>query len=941
MPRAPRKSSLVPLNDEPPSPDHSTARPPPPPRPPQRAKLGVLQLAQHRQHRQSLGHGGQTSRQVSHSSTATSATNAPAAPPLVVESQRYEEWMKLSTDNKITSTNTWSLALIDYFHDMSLLRNGDGDDSINFQKASCTLDGCVKIWTSRVDSVATETGKLLSGLGEGKDGQDSNELDDDGEGGSDSEEREARRAKKRASFPPRYPLSPFLTSLAARHTSTLADSFSKLSVKQFDLEFTVDPLFKKTSADFDEGGAGGILMNHLGCDGSMRVVFDAGDAKVEGGDEEDDVDQGEGEEEEEEEEGVEVDIEKLREKCLPENLATLSSMHLTPSLASFSFSSSSSHKGNAPSSLLLDLLNLSSSASNDDDNEQQGIAHSGSGATGRRGAAEDEEDFGGFEPRDFGGGEGEDQEMLEHFDQDDYGGGGGEGGEVDFFADEMTPAQQYQGGGGGGPGFGPVTRFDPRLAASSERDLVLAMDAQDENASSTRNELGGGGVDGLFDYFDGTMRKNWAGPQHWKMRRGAYGKKDVAESAASAAGGEGGPTKRARKEKVPFVLDFTVAPPLSKEELFLPAQPKSSITLPLPVFSSSSSSSRGRTVKGRKGKVPSDQDKDKAREQEDHTLPDDHHFNSNHLLRLFLKPRTTLRMRRRGPSTLDSAASEDVAFWAQPGSFDPSGPSASGRPFGSEGVDGGAGGAGGEGAGAIGGIGVLPIGENGEVDYGGFDGGDFGGGGGEDDFPPPFDTQWLASADNDDPDPEGDPMSEAEQDLAALTLGQHNSLKRVKVEQVNYAKRAKRIDVKRLKDSIWKELEEVALPVRKFPSALVYEPAAPPEELVLSSDDDEDDGQDEGDDSTPKSSTRRKQAAKREALLPVVSSLRRQYPTDKMSEISTSYMFICLLHLANEKGLRIQTPKVEFDDGEDEGSAVRRNVGGLESLRVLKEVGSH
>lgn len=48
---------------------------------------------------------------------------------------------------------------------MSLLKNGD-DDSINFQKASCTLDGCVKIWTSRVDSVATETGKLLSGLAE-------------------------------------------------------------------------------------------------------------------------------------------------------------------------------------------------------------------------------------------------------------------------------------------------------------------------------------------------------------------------------------------------------------------------------------------------------------------------------------------------------------------------------------------------------------------------------------------------------------------------------------------------------------------------------------------------------------------------------------------------------------------------------------------------------
>jgi condensin complex subunit 2 len=40
-------------------------------------------------------------------------------------------------------------------------------------------------------------------------------------------------------------------------------------------------------------------------------------------------------------------------------------------------------------------------------------------------------------------------------------------------------------------------------------------------------------------------------------------------------------------------------------------------------------------------------------------------------------------------------------------------------------------------------------------------------------------------------------------------------LKRVRPETVNYAKRAKRIDVKKLKDTMWKELEEVALPVKK------------------------------------------------------------------------------------------------------------------------------
>jgi condensin complex subunit 2 len=60
-------------------------------------------------------------------------------------------------------------------------------------------------------------------------------------------------------------------------------------------------LFKKTSADFDEGGAMGLLMNHLGVDGKGRVVFDAGDTGV---DEED------GEEEQAEDEMV--DLTKLR-----------------------------------------------------------------------------------------------------------------------------------------------------------------------------------------------------------------------------------------------------------------------------------------------------------------------------------------------------------------------------------------------------------------------------------------------------------------------------------------------------------------------------------------------------------------------------------------------------------------------------------------------------
>lgn len=113
----------------------------------------------------------------------------------------FEEWMKMATDNKINATNSWNFALIDYFHDMSLLKEGDG---VNFQKASCTLDGCVKIYTSRVDSVATETGKLLSGLADSRDSKkkrdgEEGEGEDSGEEEVDEDGNVRKKPKRKAS----------------------------------------------------------------------------------------------------------------------------------------------------------------------------------------------------------------------------------------------------------------------------------------------------------------------------------------------------------------------------------------------------------------------------------------------------------------------------------------------------------------------------------------------------------------------------------------------------------------------------------------------------------------------------------------------------------------------------------------------------------------------
>jgi condensin complex subunit 2 len=80
---------------------------------------------------------------------------------------------------------------------MSLLKEGDG---VNFQRASCTLDGCVKIYTNRVDSVATETGKLLSGLADSNtEKQNDNDEGEDGDEDGD-EDSSKKRSKKRVGF---------------------------------------------------------------------------------------------------------------------------------------------------------------------------------------------------------------------------------------------------------------------------------------------------------------------------------------------------------------------------------------------------------------------------------------------------------------------------------------------------------------------------------------------------------------------------------------------------------------------------------------------------------------------------------------------------------------------------------------------------------------------
>lgn len=63
----------------------------------------------------------------------------------------------------------------------------------------------------------------------------------------------------------------------------------------------------------------------------------------------------------------------------------------------------------------------------------------------------------------------------------------------------------------------------------------------------------------------------------------------------------------------------------------------------------------------------------------------------------------------------------------------------------------------------------------------------------------------------------------------------------------------------------------------------------------------------------------------------VISGLQQTYPKDKMEEISTSFCFICLLHLANEQGLKIESSTRKYIENEE---PEQKKVGDIWDLKV-------
>nr|XP_043622218.1 condensin complex subunit 2-like [Erigeron canadensis] len=190
----------------------------------------------------------------------TQPTDASPTDPCLGQEQimeLFQNCIKLASENKINQKNTWELNLIDHLCDIIKVEE-ENDVETNFQKASCTLEAGVRIYSMRVDSVHSEAYKVLGGIS--RVSQDT-EHDSVEEGNADNVQAEGTSKKEKE-----RKLSPL---------TTLESSFEAINVKKFDVAFAVDPLYHQTTAQFDEGGSKGLLLYNLGVYGGCRMVFDS------------------------------------------------------------------------------------------------------------------------------------------------------------------------------------------------------------------------------------------------------------------------------------------------------------------------------------------------------------------------------------------------------------------------------------------------------------------------------------------------------------------------------------------------------------------------------------------------------------------------------------------------------------------------------------------
>jgi condensin complex subunit 2 len=268
-----------------------------------------------------------------------------------------------------------------------------------------------------------------------------------------------------------------------------------------------------------------------------------------------------------------------------------------------------------------------------------------------------------------------------------------------------------------------------------------------------------------FSYFDESAMKNWAGPQHWKVR--LHYKPPAKQDG-----------KRAPK-KINYI-DFLLAEPVDPSQLFVKSNTPTILS---------------KTVL-------------ETRLFQTNLLPEDLKYSTKNLLSLFTKPDWGFQLSDDGHLSLSIKE-----------------PMANGGSL------------------------LIPP-EEAFHEY-------------SSNYPVTSRTDSFGDMAEDDGAGFEDVLQHAEQEDTEIGNNLVSEPKMTKMLKMNYARVAKRVDLKLLKENIWKEIEADSVPLVKFSD--------------------------------------------------VISNLAKYYKPEQARELSVSYCFISLLHLANEKHLNMAVVNGELN----------------------------
>jgi condensin complex subunit 2 len=204
--------------------------------------------------------------------------------------QLYATTIRLCAENRVNAVNSWQLNLIDYIAAMAFSReSGDhserkrvnrqsGTDALtrealgtNFALAGSTIDAGVKIYSYRVDSVHNNAYRVLSGLSQ----QPASDVDDDDQSNSGSPNEAVAGHESSEASPEGHPSDRRKRIKHGWGEATLETNPDHITLKNLEEECTIDPLFVKLSELFDQHGSQELLLRVLDVFADGSVALDA------------------------------------------------------------------------------------------------------------------------------------------------------------------------------------------------------------------------------------------------------------------------------------------------------------------------------------------------------------------------------------------------------------------------------------------------------------------------------------------------------------------------------------------------------------------------------------------------------------------------------------------------------------------------------------------